>query len=115
MDGENLGEPGTVSVVVDGKSLGYAQGRRGTFPIPLAADKQLPANPPIIQLTSGDEGTWFAPEHASLHVTLADGKSYCVATWTPNDPDLRRGWHQLDNRAAPLAAGRGGRQTVGPL
>jgi hypothetical protein len=85
LDGENLGELGTVSVVVDGKSLGTLKDDAGAFPLPLA-DKQLPANPPIIQLTSGDEGTWFAPEHASLQVTLADGKSYCVARWTPNDP-----------------------------
>ena len=86
VDGVHLGEPGTVSVVVDGKPLGTLKDGANSFPLQLAEEKQLPANPPRIHLVAADEGTWFTPEEARLCITLADGKRCCVATWTADVP-----------------------------
>ena len=86
IEGVNLGEPGTTSVVVDGKKLGVLKDGANSFPLPLTAERQLPAHPPRVQLAVADEGTWFAPEQARLCITLADGKCRDVARWTPHDP-----------------------------
>jgi hypothetical protein len=86
VDGVNVGEPGTVSVLVDGKPLGTLKDGVNSFPIELAEEKQLSAKPPRVQLVASDEGTWFTPEEARLTITLADGKRWCVATWTADAP-----------------------------
>ncbi len=85
VNGVNLGERGTVSVVVDGKPLGVLKDGANGFPLQLTEEKQLPANLPRIHLAAADEEAWFVAEHAKLYITLAGGKRYCVATWTPND------------------------------
>jgi hypothetical protein len=86
IDGVNLGEPGLTSVVVDGKTLGVLKDGANSFPLPLGEEKLLPARLPCIHLAADDEGTWFAPEQASLCITLGNGRRFSVARWTPNEP-----------------------------
>ncbi len=82
LEGVNLGESGTLSALVDGKPLGVLHSGVNSFPLELAKEKQLPADPPRIHVVAGDEGTWFLPERARLLIAQASGKRYCVAAWT---------------------------------
>lgn len=85
LSGANLGEPGVVSVTIFDRPSGHLKDGVNLFPVALSAGNALPARLPRVQLAAADEGTWFAPQRADLHVTLANGKRYCVATWTPED------------------------------
>ena len=101
VEGVNLGEPGTVSALVDGKPLGVLKNGVNSFPLELAKEKQLPADPPRIQLAGGDEGTWFLPERARLVITEAGGKRCCVATWTCED--IAQSAEGVNSMILPLA------------
>jgi hypothetical protein len=85
LSGANLGEPGLVSVVIDDRPAGNLKAGVNLFPVALSAGNALPARLPRVQLVAADEGTWFAPQRADLHVTLANGKRYRVASWTPEN------------------------------
>ena len=39
--------------------------------------------PPLIELTYGNEGVWFFPERIELLVEKSDGKTACVGCWLP--------------------------------
>lgn len=85
LSGASLGEPGVVSVIIDDRPVGHLKDGVNLFPVALTAGNALPARLPRLQLTVADEGTWFAPQRAELLVTLANGKRYRVASWTPED------------------------------
>jgi hypothetical protein len=80
IEGTQVGQWGSVGVLVDGKPVGEMSSAFGAFPIgtPLSSD------PPTVTLTLPDEGMWFVPQHLEL-VAAADGKNYLIAQWTPND------------------------------
>jgi hypothetical protein len=85
LSGASLGEPGLVSVVIDDRPAGHLKDGDNLFPVVLSAGNALPDRSLRLQLIAADEGTWFAPQRADLQVTLANGKRYRVASWTPAD------------------------------
>jgi hypothetical protein len=85
IEGTQLGQWGSVGVRVDSKPVGEFSSAFGNFLL----DTPLAANPPTVTLTLPDEGMWFAPEHIEIVGQAADGKSYRLAEWTPNDDALR--------------------------
>ncbi len=85
LSGASLGEPGLVSAAIDDLPSVYLKAGVNLFAVALSSGNTLPDRPPRIQLTAADEGTWFAPQRADLQVTLASGKRYRIATWTPDD------------------------------
>jgi hypothetical protein len=86
IEGTQVGQWGSVGVLVDGKRVGEVSSAFGTF----ALDNPLRASPPTVTLTLPDEGIWFIPQHVELVALAADGKSYRIAQWTPGD-DARAG------------------------
>jgi len=86
IEGTQVGQWGSVGVLVDGKRAGEISSAFGTFPL----GTQPRAIPPIVTLTLPDEGMWFVPERVALVAQAADGKSYRIAQWTPSD-DARAG------------------------
>jgi hypothetical protein len=79
VEGTQVGDPGAVAVLVDGKRVGEITAARGTFTLP-----EPPRTRPLrVTLAAPDEGVWFVPEHVELVAAGQDGKSYRVAAWTP--------------------------------
>jgi hypothetical protein len=86
IDGTQVGQWGSVGVLVDGKRAGEISSAFGTFPVSAAVG----ASPPTVTLTVPDEGMWFVPQHVDLVAQGADGKSFRIAQWTPAS-DARAG------------------------
>jgi hypothetical protein len=82
--GTQVGQWGTVGVLVDGKRAGEISSAFGTFPL----GTPLQTTPPTVTLTLPDEGMWFVPQHIELVAKAADGKTYRIAQWTANDKAL---------------------------
>jgi len=81
IEGTQVGQWGSVGVLVNGKPAGEISSAFGTFPL----TTPLSPAPPTVTLTLPDEGMWFVPQHLELVAHAADGKSYRIAQWTPND------------------------------
>lgn len=81
IEGTQVGQWGAVGVEVDGKPVGEISSSFGTF----AVGKPLGVRPPVVTLTLPDEGMWFVPQRIELMARAADGKTYRVAEWSPND------------------------------
>ncbi|MBN2217505.1 MAG: hypothetical protein JW719_09020 [Pirellulales bacterium] len=80
ISGEHVGPTDVLRVMVNGKDVGLLRGNQGRFRLP---EKHYSA--PRVELYAGDEGTWFVPQTIGLAAVCADGKTYQVASWTPND------------------------------
>ncbi len=81
IEGTQVGQWGSVGVQVDGKPVGEVSSAFGTF----ALSNPLGARPPVVTLTLPDEGMWFVPQRIELVARAADGKTYRIAEWSPND------------------------------
>jgi hypothetical protein len=81
IEGTQVGQWGSVGVLVDGKRAGEVSSAFGTF----AISTPLRADPPMLTLTLPDEGMWFVPRQVELVGEASDGKSYRIAQWTPGD------------------------------
>ena len=79
--GTQLGEPGVVQVLFDGRTVGRLSDGPHLFPVEVS-----PASPLAVDLQTGDEGTWFAPQRIQLLVPLLDEDMSQAAEWTPRDP-----------------------------
>ena len=86
IEGTQVGQWGSVGVLVDGRRAGEISSAFGTFPL----GSSVGSNPPTVTLTVPDEGMWFVPQHVDLVAQGADGRSYRIAHWTPGD-DARAG------------------------
>ena len=81
VEGNQVGDWGTVTVKVDGKIAGDLSSAIGTFPL----SPGLPAGPPKVSLVVPDEGMWFAPQKIEMIAEGGDGKALLIAEWTPEN------------------------------
>ncbi len=108
MSGDHVGEPGKTSVSLDGNRLGelvfptsnpsssgyfsdLARKYRVDdvlFELPRGC-VDIPATPPTVEITCGDEATWFAPEYMELLVILNHRQCFRIAEWRPDFTDDR--------------------------
>jgi hypothetical protein len=73
-----------VGVFVGGRKVGEIRDAASRFHaiLPMAV---LPANPPVVGLVPGDEGTWLAPERVNLIVRTKGGAAWRAASWEYGD------------------------------
>jgi hypothetical protein len=81
IEGTQVGDPGGVAVLVEGKRVGEIISGRGSFRVP----EPLNGHPPRVSLVAPDEGVWFVPQTIELVATGADDKTHRVAEWSPED------------------------------
>ncbi len=80
--GAHLEAEGKAWLSFAGTSLGELGKDGGRFP--LAGPSIDPSGPPpVLEVATGDEGTWFAVERAEVLAGLADGRTFRVARWVP--------------------------------
>ncbi len=82
IEGVQLGQPGGIGVLVNGRRLGEFTSDSAVFPLGALG----PNTAPTITLTLPDEGVWFAPVHVALLAQSPDGKSERLAEWRSCDP-----------------------------
>jgi hypothetical protein len=80
IEGTQVGQWGSVGVLVDGKRTGEISSAFGTFPLGIP----LSPNAPRVTLTVADEGMWFVPQRIEIVAQAADGKRYRIVQWTPD-------------------------------
>ena len=78
--GTQLGSPGPIDVLADGRKIGQLAGDLATLDWPTAGG--LREEPPQVSLVAGDEGVWFLPYRVELLAKSPAGKVVLVAQWT---------------------------------
>jgi hypothetical protein len=81
IEGTQVGDSGTVAVLVDGKKVGELSSAYGSFPLA----PTLPPGPPRVSLIVPDEGMWFVPQQIDLVATGSGGRDTSLAKWTPEN------------------------------
>ncbi len=81
ISGTHLGEAGSVQVVFDAETIGQLKEVPQIFPVDVTR-----IDPLAVELQTGDEGTWFAPQRIRLIARLSDEHASQAAEWTPSDP-----------------------------
>ncbi len=107
--GVQLGEPGPVKILFQGRTLGELRDVPVVIPVTVQAEDSL-----AVELQTGDEGTWFLPHRIRLLALLADEHQGQAAEWLWGDkvevmPGSGRYRYPLQWRAPerlPTLAGR---------
>ncbi len=83
--GTQVGEWGTLTVRVDGKTIAQFSSAGGTFDFVRKSSGPL-TRPPTVAIIAPDDGVWFAPQRIELLARRAGGVTARIAAWTPNAP-----------------------------
>ncbi|MBZ5561512.1 MAG: hypothetical protein LAP13_03735 [Acidobacteriia bacterium] len=83
IEGTQVGEWGTLTVRVDGKTAGQFSSAGGTFRLNTIIGAH-PPRPLTVAIVAPDDGVWFAPQSVELFTRRGDGKTIHMAAWTPS-------------------------------
>ncbi len=77
IEGEQVGVPEPLQVLLNGKPAGTLNGTSASLRL-----TEPVSGPATVELRAGDEGSWFVP----ARIALTDGSGKPLAVWRPSDP-----------------------------